>query len=66
LTGTCRLQLRIRRANALRLIADADLINEQDEVVMRFRDVEAVLDAGLFQAFRQTKLGSTESGIGAI
>jgi hypothetical protein len=28
--------------------------------------VEAVLDAGLSQAFRQTKLGSTEPGIGAI
>jgi malonyl CoA-acyl carrier protein transacylase len=66
LNGTCRLQLRVRRADALRLIADADLMNERDEVVMRFRDVEAVLDAGLSQAFRQTKLGSTEPGIGAI
>ncbi|HET9240820.1 MAG TPA: SDR family oxidoreductase [Oligoflexus sp.] len=66
LQGKCRLQLRVRRADALRLIADADLINEHDEVVMHFRDVEAVLDAGLSQAFRQTKLGSTEPGIGAI
>jgi hypothetical protein len=66
LTESCRLQFRVRRADALRLIADADLINEQNEVVMRFRHVEAVLDAGLSQAFRQTKLGSTEPGIGAL
>jgi hypothetical protein len=66
LNGKCRLQLRVRRADALRLQADADLINERDEVVMRFRHVEAVLDAGLSQAFRQTKLGSNEPGIGAI
>jgi acyl transferase domain-containing protein len=66
LSGKCRLQLRVRRADALRLQADADLINERDEVVMRFRHVEAVLDAGLSQAFRQTKLGLSEPGIGAI
>jgi len=64
--GSCQLQLRIRRAEPLRLIADADLINERNEVVMRLKDVEAVLDAGLSQAFRQTKLGSTEPGIGAL
>jgi hypothetical protein len=66
LPETCRVQFRIRRADALRLIADADLINEHDEVVMRFKNVEAVLDAGLSQAFRQTKLGSVEPGIGAV
>jgi acyl transferase domain-containing protein/acyl carrier protein/NAD(P)-dependent dehydrogenase (short-subunit alcohol dehydrogenase family) len=63
---SCRLQLRIRRAEALRVIADAELINERNEVIMRFKDVEAVLDAGLSLAFRQTKLGSTEPGIGAV
>jgi acyl transferase domain-containing protein/NAD(P)-dependent dehydrogenase (short-subunit alcohol dehydrogenase family) len=62
----CRLQLRVRRAEAMRVIADADLINKRNEVVMRFRDVEAVLDAGLSLAFRQTKLGSSEPGIGAV
>jgi Trp operon repressor len=60
------LQLRIRRADPLRLIADADVINERNEVIMRLRNVEAVLDAGLSQAFRQTKLGGTEPGIGAM
>ncbi|WP_141734575.1 type I polyketide synthase [Oligoflexus tunisiensis] len=62
----CRLQLRIRRAEPLRLVADAELINDQNEVIMRFKDVEAVLDAGLAQAFRQTKLGSVQPGIGAL
>jgi acyl transferase domain-containing protein/NAD(P)-dependent dehydrogenase (short-subunit alcohol dehydrogenase family) len=66
LPENCRLQFRIRRADPLRLVANADLINERDEVVMRLKDVEAVLDAGLFQAFRQTKLGSSEPGIGAV
>ncbi len=62
----CRLQLRVHRADSMRLIADAELINSVNEVVMRLKDVEAVLDAGLSQAFRQTKLGSAESGIGAV
>jgi hypothetical protein len=66
LPESCRLQLRIRRAEPLRLVADAELINDQNEVVMRLKDVEAVLDAGLAQAFRQTKLGSVQPGIGAL